>query len=152
MRIDLASVTPRPQRLKSVPAQMLLEDYVKRAARYAPVQRITYESEAAFLQELDREARRTRGIFILLDSRGQGLTSETIAERLRFYRDGGVQQIVSAIGPGDGWSSAAWNRADLRMSFGAITLPHELALVVLAEQVYRALTIIAGHPYHGGHS
>ncbi len=56
-----------------------------------------------------------------------------------------------AIGPADGWSTAARARAGLLLSFGAITLPHELARVVLAEQIYRALTILAGHPYHSGH-
>jgi 23S rRNA (pseudouridine1915-N3)-methyltransferase len=56
-----------------------------------------------------------------------------------------------AIGPADGWSVAARQRADLLVSFGRLTLPHQLARVVLAEQVYRALTILAGHPYHTGH-
>lgn len=58
---------------------------------------------------------------------------------------------VLAIGPADGWSPEARVRADLVVSFGPMTLPHSLARVVLAEQVYRALTILAGHPYHSGH-
>jgi 23S rRNA (pseudouridine1915-N3)-methyltransferase len=58
---------------------------------------------------------------------------------------------VLAIGPADGWSDAARARAGLLLSFGSITLPHQLARVVLAEQIYRALTILAGHPYHSGH-
>jgi 23S rRNA (pseudouridine1915-N3)-methyltransferase len=56
-----------------------------------------------------------------------------------------------AIGPADGWSDTARQRADLLLSLGRITLPHQLARVVLAEQVYRAFTILAGHPYHSGH-
>jgi len=59
--------------------------------------------------------------------------------------------LVLAIGPADGWSPAARARADLLLSFGRITLPHELAAVVAAEQLYRALTIRAKHPYHCGH-
>ncbi len=66
-------------------------------------------------------------------------------------RDNGTQTLVLAIGPADGWSDGARARASLLLSFGAITLPHELARAVLAEQIYRALTILAGHPYHCGH-
>jgi len=59
--------------------------------------------------------------------------------------------VLFAVGPADGWSAEARNRAQLLLSLGAMTLPHELARVVLAEQVYRACTILAGHPYHSGH-
>lgn len=152
MRIELAFVTPRRQRLKSSPAQTLLDEYMKRAARYTPVQAVAYESEDALIAALDRAAARTPGTLILLDSRGQSLSSEMIAERLGGFRDNGAQQLTFAIGPHDGWSASSWNRATLRLSLGPITLPHELALVVLAEQVYRALSILAGHPYHSGHA
>jgi 23S rRNA (pseudouridine1915-N3)-methyltransferase len=151
MRLEIAYITPRRQRLKSAAAQALLDDYMKRAARYEPVQAVAYDSEAALLAALDKAGHRTPVHFVLLDSRGEALTSEAIAERLGRLRDTGIQQVTLAIGPADGWSPAAWTRAGLRLSFGAITLPHELALAVLAEQLYRALTILAGHPYHGGH-
>ena len=152
MRIELAFVSPRRQRLKSEPVQALLDEYLKRAERYTPVHSNAYESEAALLAALDRNAARTPVTLILLDSRGQSLSSEKIAERLGGLRDGGAQQLTFAIGPHGGWSPNAWDRAFLRLSLGAITLPHELALVVLAEQIYRALSILAGHPYHGGHA
>ena len=58
---------------------------------------------------------------------------------------------VLAIGPANGWAAAARDAADMRLSLGAMTLPHELAALVLAEQVYRASTILQGHPYHLGH-
>lgn len=151
MRLELAYITPRRQRLKSAPAQALVDEFVKRAGRYAPVQTGVYESETALLAALDRSATRSPPVLILLDSRGLALTSEQFAERLGRLRDSSAQQIVFAIGPADGWSSVAWDRANLRVSLGAITLPHELALAILAEQVYRALTILAGHPYHSGH-
>ncbi len=152
MRIEIAYVTPRRQRLKSAPAQALLDEYLKRAGRYTAVQAAAYESESSLLSSLDKAAGRSPVTLILLDSRGDALTSEAIADRLGRLRDSGSQQIVFAIGPADGWSAAAWSRAALRLSLGAITLPHELALAVLAEQLYRALSILAGHPYHSGHS
>ena len=152
MRIELAFVTPRRGRLKSSPAQTLLDEYLKRSARYTPVQAVAYESEVALIAALDRGATRVRSTLVLLDSRGQALSSEAMAGRVGTFRDMGAQQLTFAVGPHDGWSSTAWNRASLRLSLGAITLPHELALVVLAEQIYRALSILAGHPYHGGHA
>jgi 23S rRNA (pseudouridine1915-N3)-methyltransferase len=79
------------------------------------------------------------------------LTSDEFAAELGRGQAAGTQLAVIAIGPADGWSPAARKRADLALSFGRITLPHELAAVVAAEQIYRALTIIAGHPYHSGH-
>lgn len=152
MRIELAYVSPRSQRLKSGPAQALVEEYLKRAGRYTPAQTAAYETEATFLQSLERGGSRVPVTLVLLDSRGQALTSEAIAKRVGDFRDRGAQRLTFAIGPADGWSRAAWERADLVLSFGAITLAHELALVIAAEQIYRALTILAGHPYHGGHS
>jgi 23S rRNA (pseudouridine1915-N3)-methyltransferase len=87
----------------------------------------------------------------MTDSRGKQLTSEELAAEVGRLQDGGTQLLVVAIGPADGWSEAARKRADLTIAFGRITLPHELAAVVAAEQIYRALTIRAGHPYHSGH-
>jgi 23S rRNA (pseudouridine1915-N3)-methyltransferase len=100
---------------------------------------------------LDRQPGRTPGYAILLDSRGQQYTSEEFSAQLGRIRDEGTQRLVFAIGPADGWSAAARERANLLLSLGRMTLPHQLARVVLAEQVYRALTILAGHPYHSGH-
>lgn len=151
MRIEVAYITPRRQRLKSAPAQALVDDFVKRASRYSPVQASAYASEADFLGALEKQAGRVPSTLVLLDSHGENLTSEAIAERVGTLQDSGTQLLVFAIGPADGWSPAAWGRAKFRLSFGAVTLPHELALVVLVEQIYRALTILAGHPYHGGH-
>jgi 23S rRNA (pseudouridine1915-N3)-methyltransferase len=88
---------------------------------------------------------------VLLDSRGKQYSSEEFAGRIGQLRDEGTQRLVLAVGPADGWSAEARQRADLLFSLGRITLPHQLARVVLAEQVYRAFTILAGHPYHSGH-
>jgi 23S rRNA (pseudouridine1915-N3)-methyltransferase len=100
---------------------------------------------------LDQKQGRMPSYAILLDSRGQQYTSEEFAARIGRLRDEGTQRLVLAIGPADGWSVAARHRANLLFSLGRITLPHQLARVVLAEQVYRAMTILAGHPYHSGH-
>ena len=151
MRLEIAFVTPRRQRLKSAPAQALLDEYVRRAGQYNAVRATAYASEQELLASIDRTPSRAPSTLLLLDSRGQALTSEAFAEHLGRLRDTGAQHLMFAVGTADGWSAAAWARANLRLSLGAITLPHELALVVLAEQLYRALTILAGHPYHAGH-
>ena len=151
MKITLAAVAPRRPRSKSEVTDRLLADYIERAARYVPCDAQLFDSEAAVLDWLDRQPGRTPAYAILLDSRGHQYTSEEFAAHIGRIRDGGTQRLVLAIGPADGWSAAARERADLLFSLGRLTLPHQLARVVLAEQVYRALTILAGHPYHSGH-
>ena len=151
MKITLTAIAPRRSRTKSDPTDRLLADYVERVARYVPCDSQLFESETTFLDSLDRQPGRTPAHVILLDSRGQLLSSEEFAQQLGRLRDGGTQRLVLAIGPADGWSADARQRANLLFSLGRITLPHQLARVVLAEQVYRALTILAGHPYHSGH-
>jgi 23S rRNA (pseudouridine1915-N3)-methyltransferase len=88
---------------------------------------------------------------VLADPKGRQLSSEALADELAQLRDRGVQHLLLAVGPADGWSPGSLERADLRLSFGPMTLPHELAAVLAAEQIYRATTIWSGHPYHGGH-
>jgi len=133
------------------PAAELLKDYVARAARYIPCELQVVASEAKLLEAIDRAAGRTRPVLVLADSTGALLTSTEFGAEISKRIDSGAQLCVLAIGPADGWSAATRARADLLLSFGRITLPHELAAVVAAEQLYRALTIRAGHPYHCGH-
>ncbi len=151
MRVTIGAVTPRKHRLKSGPAHELFCDYVKRASRFMPTESQFFDSEAALLETLVRAPGRMPAHLVLLDSRGKSLDSIGIAEHVRRIRDAGAQQMLFVIGPPDGWSATALPRADLLLSLGIITLPHELALVVLAEQVYRAQTILARHPYHCEH-
>lgn len=127
----------------------LVEEYVGRAGRYAPTEAMVYRSEAALLEAAG--AGRGAAWVVLLDGRGEMLTSEEFAGALGRRRDEGVQRVMVGVGPADGWSPGARERAGLVLSFGRATLPHGLARVVAAEQVYRALTILAGHPYHLGH-
>lgn len=112
---------------------------------------MTVKTEQALLEWLDRQQGRTPAIPVLLDSRGRPMTSEAFAAWLGARRDQGVQHIVFAIGPASGWSDAARNRAQLLLSLGSFTMAHALARLVMAEQLYRACTILTGHPYHTGH-
>jgi len=135
----------------SGPAAELLRLYLDRAARYNPSSFRVFPTEAALLAFVSETTSRTRPALLLADSRGKQLSSEELAATLGAVQDSGVQQFILAIGPANGWSAAALAAASKTIAFGRITLPHELAAVVAAEQLYRALTIRAGHPYHSGH-
>ena len=151
MKITLSAILPRRSRTKAEPTDRLLTDYQERCARYVPTESVVFETEAEFLASLEKQPGRTAAFTLLLDSRGQQLSSEEFATRLGGLRDSGTQRLILAVGPADGWSESARARANLMLSFGRITLPHQLARVIAAEQLYRALTILAGHPYHSGH-
>lgn len=85
---------------------------------------------------------------VLLDERGKQLSSEEFAATLGRWRDEGVREARFVLGAADGHSDADRAGADLLLAFGAMTWPHLLARAMLAEQLYRATTILAGHPYH----
>jgi 23S rRNA (pseudouridine1915-N3)-methyltransferase len=150
MKIRLASITKRRGASKQSAVDELTDEYVKRAGRYAPVEAVEFASEQALLKSLER-AGRTAPMLVALDSSGKQMSSEELAEFLLRQMERGTQELVLAVGPADGWSDAVLGRAQLALSLGKITLPHELARVVLAEQIYRAFTILHRHPYHGGH-
>ena len=151
MKLILASVSSRRSRAKSEHADGLAREYAARSTRLEPTELASFESEAALLAAGDRQPGRAVAMLVLFDSRGESLTSEQFAEFLGRSRDAGVQRMILGIGPADGWSQEALARAGRLVSLGRMTLPHELARAVMAEQVYRALTILAGHPYHSGH-
>jgi 23S rRNA (pseudouridine1915-N3)-methyltransferase len=85
---------------------------------------------------------------ILLDERGENLDSGEFAKLLGTHRDKGTNTLAFAIGGPDGHGDEMRNKASATISFGALTWPHQLARVMLAEQIYRAVTILSGHPYH----
>lgn len=87
---------------------------------------------------------------VLLDERGRDLSSEELAAILGRWRDEGVREARFVIGAADGHDDGARASADLLLAFGRATWPHLLARAMLAEQLYRATTILAGHPYHRG--
>ncbi|MGF7054247.1 23S rRNA (pseudouridine1915-N3)-methyltransferase [Bosea sp. OAE752] len=88
------------------------------------------------------------GLIVALDERGKNLGSEAFASRLAAARDGGTAHASFVIGGADGLSEAIRDRADITLAFGALTLPHQIVRALVLEQVYRAMTILAGHPYH----
>jgi len=113
-----------------------------------------YRSEKALLEWLGKQRGRTEAAVLMLDPRGREMSSESLAEWLGKRRDEGLQHLVFAVGPADGWSEEALAEGKRRgglLSLGPMTLAHQLARLVVAEQLYRACTILTGHPYHTGH-
>jgi 23S rRNA (pseudouridine1915-N3)-methyltransferase len=137
-------------RTKSAPIQSLTAEYLKRLSRFAACDVQELLSESQLLKLLEKGGR-TQPVLVLLDSRGRQLTSEEIANFLDYHQSHDTQELLFAVGPADGWSDATRAAAKAILSFGKITLPHELARVVLLEQLYRGFSILKGHPYHGGH-
>ena len=149
MQIVLAHIGPKPSAKDTFEALSAM--YLDRCSIFARCHTESFRTEEALFEWLDRQQRRAAAIKVLLDSRGKQMSSEAFAEWLGRQRDNGAQQIVFAIGPADGWSEDARKRAALLLSLGNLTLAHALARLVLAEQIYRAFTILTGHPYHSGH-
>jgi 23S rRNA (pseudouridine1915-N3)-methyltransferase len=135
--------------------QVLTDEYLKRISRYVPVEGLPLRDEPALLQLCGQgktgKAASGKSTLVLLDSRGKQLSSEEFARFLRDYQDRNPLPLVFAIGPADGFGDAAHSAAQHVFSLGKMTLAHELARVVLLEQLYRAFTILKGHPYHCGH-
>jgi 23S rRNA (pseudouridine1915-N3)-methyltransferase len=158
MRLVVAAIG----RMKDGPERELAERYRKRAAqagrgigfRDAEVVEIR-ESRAA-----ERDKRRVeesialanvipeRAVTILLDERGESLDSATLASRLGKWRDDGRPAAVFIIGGDDGLAPSLRDKATMRLAFGAATWPHQLVRIMLLEQIYRAVSILSGHPYH----
>ena len=149
MQIVLAYITPRSS--SRDPLDQVVSMYLQRCAAFARCEEHSFRSEDSLFEWLDRQQRRAPAVMVLLDSRGRTMTSESFADWLGKQRDTSAQQIVFAIGPANGWSDAARKRATSLLSLGTMTLAHALARVVIAEQLYRAFTILTGHPYHSGH-
>ena len=149
MHLTLAHIGPRSRSKEE--AGSLVAGYLERCSAFAQCGAEGFRSEEALFDWLRRMEGRTPVVAVLLDSRGTQMSSESCAAWLGARRDEGTQRVVFAVGPADGWSETARRRAQLLLSLGPMTMAHALARLVLAEQVYRAFTILAGHPYHGGH-
>ena len=87
-------------------------------------------------------------VTVMLDEKGEPLSSMAVAQKLERWRDGGVRECRFLIGAADGFDDAERERADLLIAFGRATWPHMLARAMLAEQLWRATSILANHPYH----
>jgi 23S rRNA (pseudouridine1915-N3)-methyltransferase len=136
--------------------EALTDEYLKRISRYAGVAGVALKDEAAILslasgeRQHKRSPNKERYKLVLLDSRGKQFSSEELAAFLD-REQVNATPLLFAIGGSDGFSEEARRKAGLMLSLGKMTLPHELARVVLVEQLYRAFTILKNHPYHLGH-
>ncbi|MFL5332304.1 MAG: 23S rRNA (pseudouridine(1915)-N(3))-methyltransferase RlmH [Geminicoccaceae bacterium] len=132
----------------------LFANYVRRCTW--PIRLIEVQARAMLSPDRRKEAEAALllaasppgAIVVALDERGRDHSSGELAERLAMWRDQGRRSAAFLIGGPDGLAEAALAAADLRFAFGRQTWPHRLVRVMLAEQLYRATTILAGHPYH----
>jgi 23S rRNA (pseudouridine1915-N3)-methyltransferase len=158
MRIVVAAVG----RLKQGPERDLAERYRKRAAdagrgiglrdieiieiresRAREVAKRVTEESIALATVIPEGAGK-----VVLDERGDSLDSVAFAGRLRRWQEAGRPAAAFLIGGADGLAASLRDQAELRLSFGRATWPHQLVRIMLLEQVYRAMTILSGHPYH----
>ena len=131
--------------------QSLTAEYLNRISRYADVEGLPLSDESALRKLREKAGPRPAHAIVLLDPRGKQLSSEEFADFLENHQNRSPLPLVLAIGPADGFSGETRKAATAFLSLGKMTLAHELARVVLLEQVYRAFTILKGHPYHTGH-
>ena len=136
---------------KNAAIQSLTDEYLKRLRQFAEAEGAAVKDEAALPKLCGRDGKGTRRRLVLLDSRGKQLSSEELAEFIREHQERNPAPLVFAVGPADGFSEQVRGQADLVVSLGKMTIAHELARVVLLEQLYRAFTILKRHPYHLGH-
>jgi 23S rRNA (pseudouridine1915-N3)-methyltransferase len=123
----------------------LVDDYVARIARFVEVEVAELrEDSSALFRKLRLDSAAT---VVLLDDAGKHQTSAQFAKWLGEARDRGAREIVFLCGAADGFPDALRRRATQKLSLSSLTFSHELARVMLAEQIYRALAILAGHPY-----
>ena len=160
MRLVVAAIG----RLKDGPEREMAERYRKRAdqagrrlgfrdvdvveireSRAQDTSKRTLEESIALTSVIPDKA-----ITIILDERGESLDSMEFTKRLRHWRDNGRPAIAFVIGGADGMAASLHERADLLLAFGSATWPHQLVRIMLLEQIYRAVTLLAGHPYHRG--
>jgi 23S rRNA (pseudouridine1915-N3)-methyltransferase len=121
----------------------LCDDYVARARRHLPIEVVEVEDDAALARRLPARAE-----LIALEPGGDAWTTEELAKHLESRMVHGAQGVAFLIGGSLGLPKAVVAKASRRLSLSNLTLPHRLARVVLCEQLYRAMTIIRGEPYH----
>ena len=150
MRITLAAVG----RMKRSPLSAAFDDYARRLSwpltvkeveekRPLPAEQLCAAEGEALLAALPDDA-----YLIALEPEGKALSSEAFAQRLSQLQDEGQRELAFVIGGADGLSDAVLERANFKLTLGAMIWPHLLARVMLAEQLFRAQSILAGHPYH----
>ncbi|AYD03063.1 23S rRNA (pseudouridine(1915)-N(3))-methyltransferase RlmH [Neorhizobium sp. NCHU2750] len=158
MRITLFAVG----RLKAGPEKDLASRYLDRFAKAGPAIGLELaklveiqESRASNAETRKREeaaalekALPEGAVLVLLDERGKALDSQAFSDVVGRYRDNGKRDMMLAIGGADGLDPDLRAKADLVLNLGSMTWPHQLVRILIAEQLYRAVTILSGHPYH----
>jgi len=160
MRLLIAAVG----RLKAGPERELLARYVERtnaagkSLALSPLDIVEIPesvAKTAAKRKSDEAAALLSAIpsaakLIVMDERGKSTASEDFANQLARFRDGGAQTAAFVIGGADGLDETLRKKADLALAYGSATFPHQIVRILLAEQIYRAITILSGHPYHRG--
>lgn len=149
-------------RLKTGPEKELVARYLDRLKKTGKAQGLDFtrvtevnESRAGNAATRKREeaaalenAISSDTVLVLLDENGKSVDSVGFAGQIEKFRDAGKREMIFAIGGADGLDPALAARADLTINFGAMTWPHQIVRILLAEQLYRAVTLMSGHPYH----
>ena len=126
-------------------ARRLIDDYLGRIRHYSDIEiTVLRDAGPAALRKLKIDSSAT---LVLLDAAGKQFTSQQFARWLGDLRDRGVRELVFLCGDADGFPAELRGAAKQKISLSTLTMPHEFARVVLAEQIYRAFAILAGHPY-----
>ncbi|WP_019222143.1 23S rRNA (pseudouridine(1915)-N(3))-methyltransferase RlmH [Bartonella rattaustraliani] len=149
-------------RMKKGAEQKLVDHYLDRFSKTAgavgfyfkTLQEISESRAQKACQRMEEEGKKLIDFLpekcrlIVLDERGKSISSSAFAEKLESYRDGGVRDLIIALGGPDGHNERVRDRADFLLSFGFMTWPHQITRILLTEQLYRAVTIASHHPYH----
>ena len=138
IRLLMLGKTRRPE------MRAVLDDYVKRIGRSCPIEITEARDGGAALKKLDADRAAT---VVLLDAAGKNHDSNALAKWLGELRDRGTREVIFLCGDADGFPESLRERAHQKLSLSAMTFSHELARVMLAEQLYRAFAILSGSPY-----
>ena len=134
-------------KLRDAGLQSLCDEYTRRIQPFAPLEVVELR-DAAGLRARWARASGPQVVRVLLDERGEQLDSRGLASWIASWRADGARQVHVYIGDADGFSPADRASADRLLALSRLTLPHRLARLILLEQLYRAATLLAGHPYH----
>lgn len=129
---------------KRAEIRSLVEEYLARIRRFAAIEAVELRDGSAAARKLEFEPGAT---VVLLDAAGKSVSSESFAKWLGERRDRGARELAFLCGDAEGFPEAVRRRATVKLSLSPLTFSHELARAMLAEQLYRAFTILAGHPY-----
>jgi len=149
-------------RMKAGPDKELADRYFGRFSKSGPAIGLEFAGISEFPESRAQSAAQRRAdeserlraqlapgsALFLLDERGRNLSSEDFSQRIAELRDGGCRGLTIAIGGPDGHDASLRESAEQVLSFGAQTWPHQMVRIMLGEQLYRAATILSGHPYH----